>query len=80
MYELFMYHTKAVNIRDMSTGRTSGCCLSFAEAINSRSLHNGKLSSANLSRKEFSTKYDCTFLTAVSTLDEIFLVYPEFCI
>ena len=80
MYELFMYPTKAVNIRDMSTGRTSGCCLSFAEAINSRNLRNGTSSSGYLSRKEFGTKYDCTFLTTVQTLDEIFLVYPEFCI
>lgn len=80
MYELFIYHTGAVNIRNMSTGYTSGYCLSFAEAINSRNLHNGKLSSADLSREEFGTKYSCTFLTTVNTLDEIYLVYPEFCI
>ena len=80
MYELFMCPIKTVNIRDMSTGRTSGCCSSFAEAINSHNLRNGKLSSANLSREEFSYEYSCTFLTTVNTLDEIFLVYPEFCI
>ena len=78
MYELFIYPSKTVNIRDMSTGYTSGCCLSFAEAINSRNLRNGTSSSGHLSRKEFSTKYNCTFLTAVNTLDEISLAYPEF--
>lgn len=80
MYELFMYPTKTVNIRDMSTGHTSGCCLSFAEAINSSNLRNGISSSGHLSREEFGTKYSCTFLTTVNTLDEIYLVYPEFCI
>ena len=80
MYELFIYPTGAVNIRNMSTGCTSGYSLSFADAINSHNLHNSKLNSANLSCEEFGTKYSCTFLTTVQTLDEIFLVYPEFCI